>query len=109
MFVERNRGKVSLTVGPFVGGIHASHTISVRQEGEHVRVVDRVRIDQREEDISLARSLFYGGALDSCLSSCLLPKITDYMDQAKTSMARLQILVAIGDLSSRNVIIGAPR
>jgi hypothetical protein len=103
MFVERSRGKVTLTVGPFVGGIHASHTISVFEEGGQVRVIDRVRLDQREEDFSMARSV-----LGPCLSSCLLPHLGDYMDQVKTSMARLQILVEIGKLSN-NIIIGAPR
>lgn len=109
MFVERSRGKVSLTVGPFAGGIHVSHTISILgEEGGLIRVVDRVRIQEREEDFSFGRSMFFGGVLDSCFSSCLLPQLGHYMDQVKTSMARLQILVEIGELS-KSVHISAPR
>merc|ERR1712110_474804 len=91
MFVERSRGKISLDVGPFAGGIHASHTITVFQQGEYTCVVDRVRLQQDSEDVPLSRQ--YLGFLDSCL----LPPLYSYMDQVKTSLARLQLLAERGD------------
>lgn len=38
MFVERRRGQVGLTVGPFMGGIFAAHTIRVVEENGRVKV-----------------------------------------------------------------------
>ena len=98
MFVERQRGQVSLTVGPFSGGMHAAHTISVFEEGGKIRVVDRVRLSKEEESLSLG-SMLLCGIFDSCFSSCLLPTLGGYLDQVTTSMARLRILVESGELS----------
>merc|ERR1711976_341089 len=92
LFVERRRGQVGLTVGPFMGGIFAAHTIRVVEENGHVQVSDRVCL--RQEEDSLFTSLFFCGALDSCLRSCLLPSLRSYMDQVTNSMAHLHILVA---------------
>lgn len=102
MFVERRRGVVSLTVGPFSGGIHASHTISVFEDDSgRVRVVDRVRLTQ-EDEVSIS-GMFLCGVLNSCFSACLLPSVGSYMDQVTTSMARLTVLVEKGQ-----EIISAP-
>ena len=60
MFVERQRGQVGLTVGPFSGGMHAAHTISVFEEGGKIRVVDRVRLSKEEESLSLGSMLLCG-------------------------------------------------
>jgi hypothetical protein len=106
MFVERQRGHVGLTVGPFSGGMRASHTISVFEEGGRIRIVDRVRLNQEEEQLSIS-NMFFCGALDSCFSSCLLPSVSGYMDQVATSMARLRLLVADGELSQESEIISA--
>jgi hypothetical protein len=106
MFVERLQGKVTLIVGPFSGGIHANHRISVFQEGCHTYIVDRVRLQRREEDVSFT-NMFLCGALNSCLSSCLLPPLGSYMDQVATSMARLRVLVESGKLPA-NIITIAP-
>lgn len=108
MFVERRRGQVGLTIGPFSGGIHASHTISVSDEGGRVSIVDRVRLTRDMEGASMS-SLFLCGVLDSCLlSSCLMPSLAAYMKQVSTSMARLRILVESGGLSPDEEIISAP-
>jgi hypothetical protein len=108
MFVERRRGQVGLTVGPFSGGIHAAHTISVFEEGGQIRIVDRVRLNKEEEEVSIAR-IFLCGMLDSCFSSCLLPSIGGYLDQVTSSMARLRILVETSEYSHESEIVSAPR
>jgi hypothetical protein len=113
MFVERRRGQVGLTIGPFRGGIHASHTITVKEDnnnGGRVRVVDRVRLTRDEEEISL--SGFFGcGGLESCLSKCVLPSIAGYVSQVTSSLARLKILAENSDLSSGHsiMVVNAPR
>lgn len=93
MFVERRRGQVGLTIGPFSGGIQACHHISVSEADGRVRIVDRVRLTRDAEGASMASQLLCG-VLDSCLlKPCLVPSVQSYMNQVSTSMARLQILV----------------
>ncbi len=107
MFVERRRGHVGLTIGPFSGGMHASHHISVSESDGGVRIVDRVRLTRDTEEASIP-SLFFCGVLDSCLlRSCFMPSLNAYMDQVSTSMARLQILVASDELSPEMENTGA--
>jgi hypothetical protein len=107
MFVERRRGRVGLTVGPFHGGILASHTITASKDdsvGGLVRVVDRVRLTHDDEDVSLA-SFFCCGAFESCLSRSVLPSVSGYLDQVTTSMARLRLLVECNGISGENSIV----
>lgn len=100
MFVERRRGQVGLTIGPFSGGIQASHHIRVSESDGRVRIVDRVRLTRDTEGASMASHLLCG-VLDSCLlRPCLVPSVQSYMNQVATSMARLQILVVNNDVSS---------
>jgi hypothetical protein len=102
MFVERRRGRVGLTVGPFHGCIHASHTITVSKDegdGGRVLVVDRVRLTRDDEDASLA-NLLSCAPFESCLSRCMLPSVAGYLDQVTTSMARLRLLVERNGVSS---------
>lgn len=110
MFVERRRGHVGLTVGPFHGGINASHTITVTTGSDgRVSIVDRVRLTRNEEEVSLT-SFF--GCFDSCLSRCVLPSITGYLNQVTTSLARLRLLVENTDISSgvtSIMVVNAPR
>lgn len=106
MFIERRRGHIGLTIGPFHGGIHASHTISVSEDatasnGGRIRIVDRVRLTYDEEDVSLAR--IFGCTMGSCMSHCFLPSIVGYVDQVTTSMARLRILLENGNAMSPNL------
>ena len=100
MFVERRRGHVGLTIGPFHGGIHASHTIHVSEDANNsgsIRIVDRVRLT-RDEEVG-----FVGyGVVGSCLSHCLLPSIVGYVDQVTTSMARLLLLLENNDILAGN-------
>ena len=98
MFIERQHGRISLNVGPFNGGISASHVISVSSEedGRRIRILDRVRLthDNEEESFFLGRML--GCAVGSCLGSCFFPPIVGYVDQVTMSMARLRILLESG-------------
>ena len=103
MFVERQRGQVGLTVGPFYGGIFASHTIMVHEaEGGDVRVVDRVRLKQEEDELTLA-SMFLCGVFDS-LNRCLLPSIGSYMEQVTKSLIQLRGLVEKRESQERSMI-----
>ena len=104
MFVERKRGHVSLTIGPFYGGIYATHSISVLNESgnslgtNRVRVVDRVRLKRsgdHDGDLGIA-GLFGCGVFESCLSQCILPAVDGYVEQVRTSMGRLRLLVESG-------------
>jgi len=94
MFVERNRGQVGLTIGPFVGGIEASHKIKVEEVGgQKVRVIDQVQLQR-----SASAEPVFCGLLDA-LEKCFLPTVGDYMDQVLSSMARLRFLVENGETS----------
>jgi hypothetical protein len=104
MFVERRRGHVGLTIGPFHGGIHASHTIHVSEDTDSsgsIRIVDRVRLTRDEEVLPLISFVGYG-VVGSCLSHCLLPSIVGYVDQVTTSMARLLLLLENNDILAGN-------
>ncbi|CAB9526957.1 expressed unknown protein [Seminavis robusta] len=87
MFVERRRGRVGLTVGPFAGNVTAAHTISVVKEARSTRIVDRVTLGRGMGDSELMC-----GVLE-CLETCLLPTSKAYMDQVVSSLIRLRVLV----------------
>ena len=104
MFVERKRGHVSITISPFDGGIYATHSIHVLYEtgqdlrSSHVRVVDRVslkRTTEHDGDVGFT-SLVGCGAFESCLSQCVLSPVEGYIEQVRTSMGRLRLLVESG-------------
>eukprot|EP00529_Nitzschia_sp_RCC80_P014744 CAMPEP_0113456346 /NCGR_PEP_ID=MMETSP0014_2-20120614/8839_1 /TAXON_ID=2857 /ORGANISM="Nitzschia sp." /LENGTH=716 /DNA_ID=CAMNT_0000347795 /DNA_START=340 /DNA_END=2490 /DNA_ORIENTATION=- /assembly_acc=CAM_ASM_000159 len=104
MFVERKRGHVSLTIGPFYGGIYATHSVRVLNESgnnlgtNRVRVVDRVRLKRsgdNDGDLGIG-GLFGCGVFESCLSQCVLPSVDGYVEQVRTSLGRLRLLVESG-------------
>ena len=103
MFVERRHGRVGLSIGPFHGGISASHAITVSIDGTNksgqVKVTDRVRLVKDEQDVSLS-SFFMCGAFESCLGQCVLPSIGGHMNQVMTSMARFKLLAESSAASS---------
>jgi len=106
MFIERRRGQVGLTMGPFSGGVYATHHIRVCEYEGRIRITDRVRLSRTVEASSWSCMLFYG-ILDSfMLNSCLLPSLKAYMNQVSTSMARLRILIERID-STRAVSIAS--
>jgi hypothetical protein len=102
MFVERPRGQVGLTVGPFSGGVYAAHTISIVEDGNLLKVVDRVRLTKAEDELGFASMFFCGGCgvFDS-LNRCLLPTVVGYMEQVESSMARLRVLCENGQTRTR--------
>ena len=97
MFIERRRGHIGLTIGPFHGGIHASHTINVSSQCPSstvgkIKIVDRVRLTHEDKEVSLLGKVF-GCGVGSCLSQLFLPSIGGYMDQVTLSLGRLRILL----------------
>jgi len=108
MFIERRHGRIGLTIGPFHGGIHASHSISVSPEdpssnGGRIRIVDRVRLTRDDEVEEFFSGEIFGCAMGSCLSHFFFPSIIGYVDQVTMSMARLRILLENkGGARSRN-------
>jgi len=101
MFIERRQARIGLTVGPFHGGIYASHSISVSSEApsinkRRIRIVDRVHLTRdSEEDASFLGTMFEC-AMGSCLSHFFFPSIVGYVDQVTMSMTRLRILLDNG-------------
>ena len=106
MFVERQRGQVGLTIGPFPGQIEVSHKLKIQapttdaksQHQQHlsrIRIVDEVRVQKDTDD---DESVSFCGIFDA-LEKLLLPTVEDYMDQVLSSMARLRFLVENGERS----------
>ena len=107
MFVERRRGHVGLTMGPFCGGMYATHHIRICESEGRIRMTDRVRLSRNMEGAPWS-SMFISEILDNLmLHSCLLPSLKAYMTQVSTSMARLQVLIRRVD-SSREPSIVSP-
>ena len=102
MFVERPRGRVGLTVGPFSGGIYAAHTISIVEDGDLLKIVDRVRLTKEEDELGFASMFSCGGCgvFDS-FNRCLLPTVAGYMEQVESSMTRLRVLCENGETRMR--------
>lgn len=119
MFVERNRGQVGLSVGPFMGGMVADHTITVGdncalQETSEMRassgsgspsatqsnnngvvITDTVRV-RKDEDL-VATDGGYSCGLFDILERYVLPSISGYMTQAALSLENLCDVVCDGE------------
>jgi hypothetical protein len=101
MFVERQRGRVGLTVGPFCGGIEVSHNLKIlsEEDGGKIRIVDDVKLRRLGSDGSSSTDddeSHFCGVVD-ILEKCYLPRLDDFMDQVLSSMARLRFLVEKGE------------
>jgi hypothetical protein len=99
MFVERQRGRVGLTVGPFTGGIEVSHNLKILSEEDgsgKIRIVDDVKL--RRLGSSDDDEPHFCGVLN-ILEKCYLSSLDDFMDQVLSSMARLRFLVERGENS----------
>lgn len=94
LFVERLRGQVGLTIGPFAGGIVASHTIKVQDDGPVVSVVDNVRLSRDEESCVCCCGLC------EPIKRCFLPRMAGHVEQAMSSFLRLRILIEHGETGS---------
>jgi hypothetical protein len=91
LFVERLRGQVGLTIGPFSGGIVASHTIKVQDDGPVVSVIDNVRLSRDEEHCICCCGLC------EPIKRCFMPRMAGHMEQVLSSMMRLRVLVEHGE------------
>ena len=97
MFVERQRGKVGLTMGPFPGHQAASHSISVVQREGFVKVTDRVRISPGEEEYNDHWQICCG--LCDVLQRCWMPKLDGHVEQSVVSLTRLRVMIEKGEAS----------
>jgi len=88
MFVERQRGQVALTIGPFPGNLEVCHKLTVQEVNQKIRIVDEVRV---QSDSSSDNEGLCG--LFSVVEKCILPAVDDYMDQVLSSAARLRFLI----------------
>lgn len=93
MFVERSRGQVGLTVGPFPGDLYAHHTINVVETSDGVVVMDKLRLAKEEE----YSSLVYCCGLCNAVQSCWMPVLDGHKELALTSMHRLRFLMERGE------------
>mmetsp|Transcript_16093 Transcript_16093/g.23683 ORF Transcript_16093/g.23683 Transcript_16093/m.23683 type:complete len:422 (+) Transcript_16093:123-1388(+) len=95
MFVERQRGQVGITMGPFPGGLTAFHTIRATECSGYVKVMDRVRIgneDQQSSNICCCNNIYEG------VKRCFMPRQLDgHKEQAVASITRLRIMVENGE------------
>uniref|UniRef100_A0A7S1UYE8 Uncharacterized protein n=1 Tax=Grammatophora oceanica TaxID=210454 RepID=A0A7S1UYE8_9STRA len=97
MFVERERGNVGLTIGPFDGGLSAFHTMSVSEYQGAVRLVDAVKLswDGSEERSSAPVNCC---GLWSAVQRCMLrPQVQQQMDQSMSSLHNLRLMVENGE------------
>ena len=119
MFVERNRGQVGLSVGPFMGGMVADHTITVgdncallaecseqhsggdsgatpaAQSNGGVVITDTVRVRKDEDLVAIDGG--YSCGLFGALERYVLPSISGYMTQAALSLENLCDIVCDGE------------
>lgn len=99
MFVERHRGQVSLTIGPFAGGLTVFHTFEVSDYQGITSITDKVRV-AREPSLSSSSSALFLCGICSMFQRCFKPSIDGHMDQVLASMAKLRVLVEHGEHAS---------
>ena len=108
MFVERSRGQVGLSIGPFMGGMVADHTITVGDNcammdissglaasNGGIVITDTVRV-RKDEDLAAAEG-GYSCGLFGVLERYALPSISGYMTQAALSLENLCDVVCDGE------------
>lgn len=108
MFVERQRGQIGLTMGPFAGDMTAFHTISIVDGGGFIKIVDRVRIARDDNDNHTHAAVVCCCGLCDVVQRCFMPsKLNGHMDQSEASMARLRVMVENGEtaLSPPDLIV----
>lgn len=94
IFAERQKGRVSLNIGPFPGDVTISHTITVNDQMYHdekrISINDTVRLSHDKGNVELLWGIF------DCVENCFLPTIVGYMEQAVSSLKKLSVLVDNG-------------
>lgn len=83
MFVERKRGRVGLSIGPFDGDVTVSHSILVT----NMKITNTVTLSRAVSSTEVFCGLF------ECLESFFLPTLKGYTDQVVSSMIRLRLLI----------------
>jgi hypothetical protein len=101
MFLERQRGQVSLSIGPFAGGLTAFHRLEVTDYQGVTSITDRVRVGK--ETSSSPSSVCYCGLLKA-IQLCFQPNIDGHMEQAFASMNKLRVLLEHGERVNGNGI-----
>jgi hypothetical protein len=95
MFVERRRGQVGLTMGPFAGDMTAFHTLSVIEGDGFVKIVDRVRVSRDDEEHS---SVVCCCGVCGVMQRCFMPSQLDgHIEQSMASMTRLRVMIENGE------------
>ena len=103
MFIERSRGQVGISMGPFVGNMMAEHTFSIQDIAVErastgvspvttagVSVTNTVRMTRKDHADG------GGGIAASLLQQWFLPGMAGYMDQAILSLEKLSDVVCDG-------------
>jgi len=105
MFVERQRGQVGITMGPFSEGLTCFHTIRISECDGYIKVIDRVRLGNEDEQSSLICCCNHVYAR---MKRCFISKLDGHKEQAVASITRLRVMVENGEveLYSENLIIG---
>lgn len=98
MFVERRRGQMALTIGPFAGGLTAYHTLEVSDFQGITSVTDKVRIGKDVE--TNTSSVVCCCGVVSAAQRLLEPSIDGHIDQALASISKLRLLVEHGETTS---------
>ena len=100
MFLERQRGQVSLSIGPFAGGLTAFHRIEVTDFQGVTSITDRVHVGK---ETSSSSNICCCGILKA-MQLWFQPNIDGHMEQALESMIKLRVLLEHGDRTSRDGI-----
>jgi hypothetical protein len=109
MFVERQKGQVSFTIGPFAGNIEVHHRVLVVAVTENnasgsmhgagkVRIIDDVRLLRSNNNDNDSSIEVNGSTCCSwnILQKCYNPNLDDHMHQTISSMAHLRFLIENG-------------
>ena len=83
MFVERQKGRVGLSVGPFDGDVTVSHSITFST----INITNTVSLSRVESSSKVCCGLFEG------LQMLFSPTLQGYTDQVVSSMLRLRLLI----------------
>jgi len=99
MFVERQRGQVGITMGPFPGDLTVFHTIKVVKGDGFIRVMDKVQIGHEElnsDNIDYCCSNFY-----DTIKQCFFGfKLESHIEHSITTMTRLRVMIENGEVDS---------
>jgi len=88
LFIERSRGKLTLSIGPFAGVSTIQHSYTFLQKDRGVVVTDDVSIQQRK---------------NNCVTKYFCPSVDSFVDQTVCSMEDMKVLVEHGETAVESV------